>query len=67
MPPPPGAAAPGGAPAEAAEDDGVGGWSVRQLKDFLSERGVDLAGLSEKREFVAEVRRLQRAPPPPAA
>ena len=63
-----------GAPA-VEEEDGVGGWSIRELKDFLAQRGADTSTFSEKRELVAEVRRLRLAaasgglpatPPPPS-
>ena len=47
--------------AQKEEDDGVGGWSVRQLKDFLSARQVDMRALNEKAEYVAEVRRVRAA------
>ena len=60
-------------------DDGVAGWSIRQLKEFLMARNLDVSTLSEKRELIAEVRRLNKegthapasspplpgAPPPP--
>ena len=48
----------GGAAEE--EDDGVGSWSVKQLKEFLTQRGVDVKQFSEKREFILEVRRLKK-------
>ena len=70
-----GAAPPDAPPPEAAaaaaaeEDDGVGGWSVRQLKDFLTARNVDMRALSEKPEYIAEVRRVRKleasGPPSP--
>ncbi len=37
----------------------VSGWSVKQLKEFLRERGADSTGLTEKSEYVAEVERLK--------
>ena len=44
---------------EEEDRDGVASWSVRQLKEFLSARHVETLGLSEKGEYVAEVRRVQ--------
>ena len=41
-----------------AGSDGVHGWSVHQLKEFLATRGVDARGFTEKREFIVEVQRL---------
>ena len=44
--------------------------SVKQLKDFLSARSVDMRALSEKREYIEEVRKIlreEKACPQPAA
>ena len=38
----------------------MAGWSIRQLKEFLESRDVDLNMFNEKHEFIAEVRRLKR-------
>ena len=37
----------------------MGAWSIRQLKDFLTSRGVDVSHFSEKRELAAEARDAQ--------
>ena len=65
LPAPPPAHAPNYA--EAEEDDGVGSWSIRQLKEFVASHGGDASGFSEKREFIAEVRRLKAHPPAAAS
>ena len=76
-PPPPCAAAaspakPVAVGSDSEDEDDPAWWSVRRLREFLSSRQVSTLGLSEKREFVAEVRRVQKeegggkgAPPPP--
>lgn len=45
---------------EVAEEDGVDGWPVRQLKEYVAAHGGDAAGFTEKREYVDEVRRLRK-------
>ena len=67
---PPSSPPPASAAAAAAEVDGVIGWSIRQLKEFLVQHGADLSGFAEKRELIDEVQRLKReapsqAPSPP--
>ena len=60
----------GGCPAPAAAKeggDGVDGWGVKKLKEFLLGRGVSISGLSEKSEFVAEVRKQLALEAPAAA
>ena len=52
-----------------SELNGVIGWSIRQLKEFLMQHGADMSGFTEKRELIDEVQRLKReapSPPPPS-
>ena len=41
-----------------SDGDDVDGWGVYQLREFLRSQGVGVAGLPEKGDLVAEVRRL---------
>ncbi|KAL4436141.1 hypothetical protein ABPG77_005589 [Micractinium sp. CCAP 211/92] len=54
----PPAAAPKPAAAAAADETDYSSWPVKELRRFLTERGVDAAGFVEKADLVAKVREV---------